>query len=130
VALHDLFMGPGYPVTRSDNGRAVRTDAQTCSSRSNANGIGRVMGRTILEMDGREHTRQRGSIAPAFVPGALRGNLPAPIAGIVDELIDGFAAAHRAELVCQFTSPLPIRAIAFPSPPALSVVFWPRAARW
>ena len=72
------------------------------------------MGRTILEMDGKEHTSHRAIIAPAFVPKALRSDLP--------ELI----GAHRrtssstssprdggAELVAQFTSTIPIRVIAY-----------------
>lgn len=108
----DLWMGPGYLVTRYDDVRTVLTDPQTYSSRANANGIGLVMGRTILEMDGREHTRQRSIIAPAFVPKALRGDLPEIIARVVDELIDGFAADGTAELVRQFTSTIPIRVIA------------------
>ena len=108
----DLWMGPGWLVTRYDDVRAVLTDPLTYSSHANANGIGLVMGRTILEMDGAEHTRHRGIIAPAFVPKALRSDLPELIAGIVDELIDGFATDGEAELVAQFTSTIPIRVIA------------------
>src|SRR5512143_675918 len=113
VAALDLFMGPGYLVTRYDDVRTVLTDPQTYSSHSNANGIGLVMGRTILEMDAREHTRHRSIIAPAFVPKALRSDLPAVVGSIVDELIDGFAADGEAELVRQFTSTIPIRVIAY-----------------
>jgi cytochrome P450 len=113
VKLLDLWMGPGYIVTRYDDVRAVCTDPLTFSSRSNANGIGLVMGRTILEMDGKEHSRQRAIIAPAFVPKALRSDLPELIDGIVHELIDQFSAAGSAELVTQFTSTIPIRVIAY-----------------
>lgn len=112
VTLLDLWMGPGYLVTRYDDVRAILTDPLTFSSRSNANGIGLVMGRTILEMDAREHTRHRSIIAPAFVPKALRSDLPALIAGIVDELIDRFAGDGEAELVQQFAAAIPIRVIA------------------
>src|SRR5512143_2385795 len=97
VTLLDLFMGPGYLVTRYDDVRAVLTDPLTYSSHANANGIGLVMGRTILEMDGKEHTKHRGIIAPAFVPKALRSDLPAVVGGIVDELIDAFAGDGEAE---------------------------------
>src|SRR5215470_7574580 len=113
VKLLDLFMGPGYIVTRYDDVRAVCTDPLTFSSRSNANGIGLVMGRTILEMDGKEHSRHRAIIAPAFVPKALRSDLPELIGGMVHELIDQFAGAGTAELVTQFTSTIPIRVIAY-----------------
>jgi len=109
----DLWMGPGYIVTRYDDVRTVCTDPATFSSRSNANGIGLVMGRTILEMDGKEHTRHRSIIAPAFVPKALRSDLPELIHGMVHELIDQFAGDGAAELVAQFTATIPIRVIAY-----------------
>lgn len=113
VKLLDLWMGPGYIVTRYDDVRSVCTDPGLFSSRSNANGIGLVMGRTILEMDGREHTRHRSIIAPAFVPKALRSDLPELVTVLVHELIDQFAADGSAELVSQFTSTIPIRVIAY-----------------
>jgi cytochrome P450 len=113
VKLLDLWMGPGYLVTRYDDVRTVCTDPATFSSRSNANGIGLVMGRTILEMDAVEHTRHRAIIAPAFVPKALRSDLPELIGSMVHELIDRFAAAGAAELVAQFTATIPIRVIAY-----------------
>jgi cytochrome P450 len=113
VKLLDLWMGPGYLVTRYDDVRTVCTDPGLFSSRSNANGIDLVMGRTILEMDGKEHIRHRAIIAPAFVPNALRGDLPELIAALADELIDQFAADGDAELVSQFTSTIPIRVIAY-----------------
>ena len=113
VKLLDLWMGPGYIITRYDDVRAVCTDPLTFSSRSNANGIGLVMGRTILEMDGKAHSRHRAIIAPAFVPKALRSDLPELIDGIAQELIDQFSGAGSAELVAQFTSTIPIRVIAY-----------------
>ena len=113
VKLLDLWMGPGYLVTRYDDVRTVCTDPATFSSRSNANGIGLVMGRTILEMDAKEHTKHRAIIAPAFVPKALRSDLPDLIAAMVHELIDRFASDGSADLVAQFTSTIPIRVIAY-----------------
>jgi len=113
VKLLDLWMGPGYVVTRYDDVRTVCTDPATFSSRSNANGIGLVMGRTILEMDAKEHTKHRAIIAPAFVPKALRSDLPDLIAAMVHELIDRFASDGSADLVAQFTSTIPIRVIAY-----------------
>jgi cytochrome P450 len=108
----ELWNGPGFLVTRYDDVRTVLTDPLTYSSHSNANGIGLIMGRTILEMDGREHTRQRSIIAPAFVPKALRSDLPTVVDGIVEELIDRFAGDGAVDLVSQFTSTIPIRVIA------------------
>jgi cytochrome P450 len=109
----DLWMGAGYLVTRYDDVRRACTDPTAFSSRSNANGIGLVMGRTILEMDGNEHTKHRNIIAPAFVPKALRSDLPGLITALVHELIDQFAGDGHADLVAQFTATIPIRVIAY-----------------
>jgi len=113
VKALDLWMGPGYLVTRYDDVRTVCTDPATFSSRSNANGIGLVMGRTILEMDATEHSKHRNIIAPAFVPKALRSDLPDLIGAMVHELIDRFAGDGGADLVAQFTATIPIRVIAY-----------------
>ena len=112
VLLLDMPMGAGYLVTRYEDVRTVLTDQVLFSSRANANGTGLVMGRTILEMDAKEHSRHRGIIAPAFVPKALQGDLPRVVDSLVHELIDPLAAAGRADLVSQFAFQLPIRVIA------------------
>ena len=73
MKLLDLWMGPGYLVTRYDDVRTVLTDPATFSSRSNANGIGLVMGRTILEMDGqRAHPPSRHHRAGLRAQGAAQ----------------------------------------------------------
>jgi len=54
---------PYYLITRYDDVLAVLKDAALYSSHANAKGIGLVMGRTILEMDGKEHRRHRNIIA-------------------------------------------------------------------
>jgi cytochrome P450 len=112
VALVDLPMQPGHVVTRYDDVRQVLSDGARYSSRANANGIGLVMGRTILEMDGREHARHRNIIAPAFVPKAIKQHLPAVIETMAHRLIDGFAGAGRADLVAAFTFTFPLQVIA------------------
>ncbi|MDX2171455.1 MAG: cytochrome P450 [Deltaproteobacteria bacterium] len=112
VKALQLFSGPGYVVTRHADVRAVATNPTLYSSHSNANGIGLVMGRTILEMDGAEHGKHRGLIAPAFVPRALRTDLPELLDTICHEQIDSFAGAGGADLVAQFTATIPIRVIA------------------
>ena len=112
VTLVDLPLAPGYVVTRYADVLAVLKDASLYSSAANAKGIGLVMGKTILEMDGKEHTRHRNIVSMAFVPKALQGELPAVIASIADEMIDRFAGAGRADLVAQFTRTFPLRVIA------------------
>ncbi len=110
--LMDLPMGPAYMITRYADVAAVLRDNALFSSRANAGGIGMVMGRTILEMDGKEHNRHRALINPVFVPKALGGTLPRTIDEIAHRLIDGFASRGRADLVAGFTRTFPLRVIA------------------
>ncbi len=112
VTLIDLPLAPGYMVTRYQDVLTVFKDASLYSSRANAKGIGLVMGKTILEMDGKEHTRHRNIISMAFVPKALQGDLPPIIAQIAQDMIDGFAGDGRADLVAQFARTFPLRVIA------------------
>jgi cytochrome P450 len=110
--LLDLPFGPAYLVTRYEDVLAVLRDASLYSSRANAKGIGLVMGRTILEMDGKEHTQHRNIVSLAFVPKALGGALPAAIQAIAHEMIDDFAPAGQADLIAQFAKTFPLRVIA------------------
>ena len=58
---------PTFLLTKYDDCLAALQDAETYSSRSNAE-AGQVLGRTVLEMDGHEHGRYRALVQPAFVP--------------------------------------------------------------
>lgn len=112
VTCLDLPMAPGYIVTRYDDVVTVLKDAALFSSHANANGIGLVMGKTILEMDGKEHTRHRNIVSMAFVPKALKGALPETIGAIAHDMIDRFVRDGHADLVAQFTRTFPLRVIA------------------
>ncbi len=112
VKLLDLPLAPGYMVTRYEDVLTILKDATLFSSRANAKGIGLVMGRTILEMDGKEHTRHRNIVSMAFVPKALQGELPTIIDRLAHEMIDAFARDGHADLVAQFTRTFPLRVIA------------------
>lgn len=111
VKCLDLPLAPGYIVTRYDDVVTVLKDAALFSSRANAKGIGLVMGKTILEMDGKEHTRHRNIVSMAFVPKALKGALPHKIAAIAHDMIDAFVRDGHADLVAQFTRTFPLRVI-------------------
>ena len=112
VFTFDGPLGPCSMVTRYDDVLAALKDAETYSSKGNARGIGLVMGRTILEMDGKEHLRQRRIVTPAFSPRALRDGLDEVVARVVNQLIDEFEREGRADLVQQFTFTFPLRVIA------------------
>jgi cytochrome P450 len=112
VVAVDTLMGPVHLVTRYDDALAVLKNPVLFSSRANGRGIGIIMGRTILEMEGKEHVRTRNIVAPFFAGKALRGALPGVIANIVHRLIDTFADDREADLVSQFTFTFPMRVMA------------------
>ncbi len=99
----------GYLVTRHADVMAALVDDELYSNKANTAGIGFVIGRTILEMDGREHTKHRQLITPYLAPRALRGDLPGRMERIAHELIDAFAREGRADLVQAFTFTFPLR---------------------
>ena len=108
----DSPMGKAWLLSRYDDVMRAARDSETFSSRGNARGAGLVMGRTILEMEGREHLRQRKLITPAFGPKALREEVVPAIIRIIDELVDGFERDRGGDLVQQFTFTYPLRIIA------------------
>lgn len=109
--VRPIVMGnePGFLVTRYDDVRDVLRDDSRFSSRSNARAIGIVMGRTIIEMDGREHLKHRALVTPALAPRALKGDFPKRVREIADQLIDRLARRGQADLVRDFTFDFPLR---------------------
>lgn len=106
------YFGVDQLITRYADVYRILRDPERFSSRANARGIGMVMGRTIIEMEGKEHVRHRNVIAPFFSPRALREELGDVIRRVADELIDSIAGKGRAELVAEFTFTYPLRVIA------------------
>jgi cytochrome P450 len=117
-----------FVVTRyADVREALRRDDRF-SNRSNATGISLVMGRTIVEMDGREHLRHRNIVTPALAPRALKGDFPETVASIAHSLIDTFARRGRVDLVEKFTFSYPLRV--FTRILGLPVEDYDRIHRW
>ncbi len=106
------MIGTTYLVTRYEHVVAALKDPATFSSRGNARAIGLVMGKTILEMEGRQHLLHRKIVTPAFSPRALRSGIDGMIERTVHGLVDRFAADGRADLVPQLTFTFPLRVIA------------------
>jgi len=104
--------GVEHLVTRYDDVQTILRDPVRFSSRANARGISLVMGRTIIEMEGKEHVRNRNLIAPFFSPRALREELGEMLRRVAQELIDPIAEKNSAELVTEFTFTYPLRVIA------------------
>src|SRR5262245_48778631 len=106
------WMNDTHLVTRYADVVAGLKDIETFSARGNARGIGIVIGRTILEMEGAEHTRHRRILTPHFALRSLRAKLEKSIEATTHELIDGFDRDGRADLVSQFSFTFPLRVIA------------------
>ena len=111
VPLRGIF-GIEHLVTRYADVQTILRDPVRFSSKANARGIGIVMGRTIIEMEGKEHVRHRNLIAPFFSPRALRQELGDVLRRIANELIDPIAEKRSAELVREFTFTYPLRIMA------------------
>src|SRR5262245_40569826 len=99
-----------WVLTKYDDCLAVLKDSETYSSRSNAE-VGKIMGRTVIEMDGKEHTRHRALVQRVFVPKGLDGLEPT-LTQMVEEIVDAFAGDRRADLVTQFTERFPVQVMA------------------
>ena len=99
-----------YTVTKYDDCMAVLKDADLYSSRSNAE-VGKVMGRTLIEMDGKEHTRHRMLIQQIFVPKNL-DRLEPVLDQLAREIIDRMGTRPAADLVSGFTEQFPVQVMA------------------
>ncbi len=108
----NTMLGINYLVTRYEDVAGLLRDPDLFSSRGNARGIGMVMGRTLLEMDGVEHVRHRNLISPFFSPLAMRSTMPPVVDAVVGELIDEFCKDGAVDLVPRFTFVFPMRVIA------------------
>ncbi len=70
-----------------------------------------VHGRTILQMEGREHSRTRNLVTPAFRGSELRDKFQPVIDQNARELIDPWRMDGHVELVSRFTTHFPINVI-------------------
>jgi pulcherriminic acid synthase len=70
-----------------------------------------VHGRTILQLDGREHSVRRALVAPAFRGSELQDKFLPVIERNARELIDGFREAGSADLVTDFATHFPVNVI-------------------
>lgn len=70
-----------------------------------------VHGRTILQLDGREHSVRRALVAPAFRGSELQEKFLPVIEKNSRELIDGFRGTGSAELVADYATHFPINVI-------------------
>ncbi|HUE29425.1 MAG TPA: hypothetical protein VMR79_01045, partial [Verrucomicrobiae bacterium] len=110
VAHFTMLGRENYVVTRYDDVWAVLRDGDTYSSRANWE-VGKFFGRTIIEMDGKEHTRTRALVSAVFNARAIDALQPV-ITQLVQARIDAFAGARHADLVAELTTIFPVQVIA------------------
>jgi cytochrome P450 len=95
-------------ITRYDDVRRVLKNDHEFSSGVVNRTIGLVMGPTIVGMDGREHLKHRGLVTPSLAPRALRGDFPALVERIANDVIDKFAGKSSADICAEFTFSFPL----------------------
>jgi len=71
-----------------------------------------LLGRTLIQLDGREHSLQRSLLTPSFREGSLRERFGALITGAIDELTAAVAARGEADLVSDVIVHVPVRLLA------------------
>ena len=96
----------GWLVTRADLALAVTRDARAFTVEDPRFTTARVVGPSMLSLDGAEHARHRAPFAAPFRLGDVRRRLAADVAGETDRLVAALAPAGRGELRRGFAGPL------------------------
>ena len=96
----------GWLVTRRDLAMEVMNDAATFTVDDPRVSTGRVVGPSMLTLDGDEHRRHRAAFAGPFRLDAVRERFSAVVAEETEALIDAIEPAGRAELRRSFAGPL------------------------
>jgi cytochrome P450 len=71
-----------------------------------------LLGKTIIQLDGREHALQRGLLTPAFREGSIRERFSDLITDTIDELTGAVASRGEADLIADLVVHLPVRILA------------------
>ncbi len=82
------------------------------TTRSYAAQIEPLLGVTVVQLDGRDHARQRRLLAAPFRADRFRAAFAPAIDEIADRLIRRFAQRGEVELVSEFITPFSVSALA------------------
>jgi cytochrome P450 len=102
----------GWLVTRRDLALRVLRDTQTFTVDDPRFSTARVIGPSMLSLDGAEHKRHRDPFAEAFRLTQLQDRLEEFVAAEAVRLVSGFAAAGQAELRRDLAGPLAVAVVA------------------
>src|SRR5438309_6650491 len=95
-----------------EHASTVLRDQERFSARINGKWMRPLLGRTILEMDDREHFVHRRLIGHAFRPSIVGRGKDALIRPTVETLLDGLATQGHAAMDRQFSLHIPLRVFA------------------
>jgi cytochrome P450 len=102
----------GWLVTRRDLALRVLRDTRTFTVDDPRFSTARVIGPSMLSLDGAEHKRHRAPFAEAFRLDEIQDRLEEFVEAEAERLVSGFAAAGRAELRRDLAGPLAVAAVA------------------
>ncbi|MBV8103717.1 MAG: cytochrome P450 [Hyphomicrobiales bacterium] len=109
-----LYLHPGanaYVLSRYDDVREAVTNPEF-TTRSYAAQIEPILGVTIVQLDGRDHARQRRLLAAPFRPDRFQPEFGPVIAALADRLIASFKNRGEVEFIGEFISPFAVGALA------------------
>ncbi len=98
-------------LSRYDDVRMALTNP-AFTTRSYATQTEPLLGKTIIQLDGREHALQRGLLTPSFREGSIRERFSNLIRDAIDELIGAVASRGEADLIADVVVHLPVRIMA------------------
>src|SRR5258707_8484351 len=98
----------GWLVTRRDLALQVLRDTQAFTVDDPRFSTARVVGPSMLSLDGAEHKRHRDPFAEAFRLAEVQARLEEFVEAQAGRLVAGFAAAGRAELRRSLAGPLAV----------------------
>ncbi|MFF1721702.1 cytochrome P450 [Streptomyces sviceus] len=101
----------GWLVTRRDLALDVMRDAETFTVDDPRFSTARIVGPSMLSLDGDEHTRHREPFTAPFRPRAVRDGFAEFIERETDRLVTGLEAAGAAELRRAFAGPLAVAVV-------------------
>jgi cytochrome P450 len=102
----------GWLVTRRDLVLRVLRDTRTFTVDDPRFSTARVIGPSMLSLDGAEHKRHRDPFAEAFRLTEVQDRLEGFVEAEAARLVSGFAAAGRAELRRDLAGPLAVAVVA------------------
>jgi cytochrome P450 len=102
----------GWLVTRRDLALQILRDSGTFTVDDPRFSTARVIGPSMLSLDGAEHKRHRDPFAEAFRRTEVQDRLEEFVASEAARLVSGFAAAGRAELRRDLAGPLAVAVVA------------------